>query len=192
MAGYPVSAARRGGPLRLPQGPGREDPPTGSRPRAPFEMAPPAPRPLLQTGDPQLPGAHQDGVLQVDHGPLLDRGVDPCAADILALAEHRRADSVGAQIPAEDVYRDLEALFLGLGRRIPIGDDDATERVRGSCSFVGMTGYGASAPAKELFPLGNFDDVLKAAYIPTDGHIDPTGVTHALAKGATSKGAEMH
>ena len=45
--------------------------------------------------------------------------------------------------------------------------------------------------AQELFPLANFDDVLAAAHLPTDGFIDPTGLTHALAKGAQAKGAEV-
>ena len=45
--------------------------------------------------------------------------------------------------------------------------------------------------AQELFPLLNTDGIVGAAHMPTDGHVDPTGVTHALAKGATSKGAEI-
>ncbi|MBW2231608.1 MAG: FAD-dependent oxidoreductase [Deltaproteobacteria bacterium] len=46
--------------------------------------------------------------------------------------------------------------------------------------------------ARELFPLADLSDTLAAAYIPTDGYIDPTGLTHALAKGATAKGAEVN
>ncbi|MCH7644216.1 MAG: FAD-dependent oxidoreductase [Myxococcales bacterium] len=46
--------------------------------------------------------------------------------------------------------------------------------------------------ARELHPLANFDDAKAIAYIPTDGYVDPTGVTHALAKGATSRGAEIN
>ena len=45
--------------------------------------------------------------------------------------------------------------------------------------------------ARELFPLLNTDGIVGAAHTPTDGYVDPTGVTHALAKGATSKGAEI-
>ena len=45
--------------------------------------------------------------------------------------------------------------------------------------------------AQELFPLGQFDDIIAAAHLPSDGFIDPTGVTHAFAKGAQSKGAEI-
>ncbi|MFB3117990.1 MAG: FAD-dependent oxidoreductase, partial [Myxococcota bacterium] len=46
--------------------------------------------------------------------------------------------------------------------------------------------------ARELHPLANFDDAKAIAYIPTDGYVDPTGVTHAFAKGATSRGAEIY
>ena len=43
----------------------------------------------------------------------------------------------------------------------------------------------------ELFPLVNLEGVLASAYLPSDGYIDPTGLTHALAKGATAKGAQI-
>ncbi|MFP6639174.1 MAG: FAD-dependent oxidoreductase, partial [Myxococcota bacterium] len=45
--------------------------------------------------------------------------------------------------------------------------------------------------AQELFPLAQMDGVLAAAHTPSDGYVDPTGVTQALAKGATQKGAEI-
>ncbi|MDH5566197.1 MAG: FAD-dependent oxidoreductase [Myxococcales bacterium] len=45
--------------------------------------------------------------------------------------------------------------------------------------------------ARELFPLIELEGVLGAAYLPTDGYVDPTGVTQALAKGALSAGAEI-
>ncbi len=45
--------------------------------------------------------------------------------------------------------------------------------------------------AHKLFPLMNMDGVLGAAYTPTDGVIDPTGLTNALAAGAKSRGAQF-
>jgi len=45
--------------------------------------------------------------------------------------------------------------------------------------------------AYEMFPLMNMDGVLGAAYTPTDGVIDPTMLTQALAKGAKSRGAQI-
>lgn len=45
--------------------------------------------------------------------------------------------------------------------------------------------------AQKLFPLMNIDGVLGAAFTPTDGVIDPTGLTNALAAGAKSRGARI-
>jgi dimethylglycine dehydrogenase len=45
--------------------------------------------------------------------------------------------------------------------------------------------------ARALFPLLETDGILGAAYLPSDGYVDPTGLTHALAKGATSRGARI-
>jgi dimethylglycine dehydrogenase len=46
--------------------------------------------------------------------------------------------------------------------------------------------------AQALWPLADLRDVIGAAYTPTDGYVDPTSVTHALAKGATSRGGEIN
>jgi dimethylglycine dehydrogenase len=45
--------------------------------------------------------------------------------------------------------------------------------------------------AAELFPLLDPSGVLGAAYLPSDGHVDPTSVTRALAAGAAARGAEI-
>jgi dimethylglycine dehydrogenase len=45
--------------------------------------------------------------------------------------------------------------------------------------------------AHGLFPLASVDGVLAAAYLPSDGHIDPTSVTNSLAKGARDGGATI-
>ena len=37
--------------------------------------------------------------------------------------------------------------------------------------------------AQELFPLMSTEDVLAAAFLPTDGYIDPASVTQAIARG---------
>ena len=42
--------------------------------------------------------------------------------------------------------------------------------------------------AQGLFPLMSTQDVLAAAFLPTDGYIDPASVTQAIAKGARSRG----
>jgi glycine cleavage system aminomethyltransferase T/glycine/D-amino acid oxidase-like deaminating enzyme len=45
--------------------------------------------------------------------------------------------------------------------------------------------------AKELFPPMSTEGVLGAAYLPTDGYIDPSQLTLALAEGARRGGAEI-
>ncbi|MDP9242487.1 MAG: FAD-dependent oxidoreductase, partial [Actinomycetota bacterium] len=45
--------------------------------------------------------------------------------------------------------------------------------------------------AHERFPLFETEGVEGAAYLPTDGWLDPTGLTLALAEGARRRGAEI-
>src|SRR5204862_3709557 len=45
--------------------------------------------------------------------------------------------------------------------------------------------------AQRLFPPLSTDGVLGAAYPPTDGYIDPSQLTFALAEGARRRGAEL-
>src|SRR5579871_1607486 len=45
--------------------------------------------------------------------------------------------------------------------------------------------------AARLFPPMSTDGVLGAAYLPTDGYIDPSQLTFALAEGARRRGAEI-
>ncbi|MDR7535011.1 MAG: FAD-dependent oxidoreductase [Armatimonadota bacterium] len=46
--------------------------------------------------------------------------------------------------------------------------------------------------AVDLFPVMSDRDLLGAAYVPTDGSVDPSGLTFALARGARARGAEIH
>ena len=45
---------------------------------------------------------------------------------------------------------------------------------------------------KDLYPLIDPKGVLGGLFHPDDGHVDPAGVTQALAKGARAKGAEIY
>ena len=45
--------------------------------------------------------------------------------------------------------------------------------------------------AKEMFPLMSTDGVLGGAYIPTDGYLDPSQLTFALADGARRGGVDV-
>ena len=46
--------------------------------------------------------------------------------------------------------------------------------------------------AQRLFPPMSTEGVLGAAYLPTDGYIDPSQLTFALAEGARRRGAELY
>jgi len=46
--------------------------------------------------------------------------------------------------------------------------------------------------AKEMFPLMSTDGVLGAAWLPTDGYLDPSQLTFALADGARQGGARTY
>jgi 4-methylaminobutanoate oxidase (formaldehyde-forming) len=46
--------------------------------------------------------------------------------------------------------------------------------------------------AQELFPPLSADGVLGAAHLPTDGYVDPSQLTFALAEGARRRGAEVN
>jgi len=66
------------------------------------------------------------------------------------------------------------------------------EHVRGIAASVGVpVEIVTPERAIELFPLAQPDGILAAAHLPTDGHIDPTSLTNALAKGATDRGATI-
>ena len=45
--------------------------------------------------------------------------------------------------------------------------------------------------AKELWPLMETNDLVGAAYLPTDGQINPSDITQALAKGARQRGVTI-
>ena len=49
----------------------------------------------------------------------------------------------------------------------------------------------SAAEAQELFPPMTTEGVLGAAYLPTDGYVDPSQLTFALAEGARRRGAEI-
>ncbi len=46
--------------------------------------------------------------------------------------------------------------------------------------------------AQDFFPLMTTDGVEGAAWIPSDGYVDPSGLTLALAKGARNTGVRIH
>src|SRR5512133_3084260 len=49
----------------------------------------------------------------------------------------------------------------------------------------------SAAEAQAMFPPMSTDGVLGAAFLPTDGYVDPSQLTFALAEGARRRGAEV-
>jgi 4-methylaminobutanoate oxidase (formaldehyde-forming) len=46
--------------------------------------------------------------------------------------------------------------------------------------------------AYDLCPIISLDGIIGAAYMPTDGEADPSGITQALARGARNRGAKIY
>ena len=46
--------------------------------------------------------------------------------------------------------------------------------------------------AYDLCPIITIDDIVGAAFMPTDGQADPAGITQAMARGARSRGAKIY
>ena len=64
--------------------------------------------------------------------------------------------------------------------------------VAGIAASVGVPFELVSAErAHELLPIMDPAGVIAAAWLPTDGHVDPSGVTNAFAAGATARGATI-
>lgn len=74
----------------------------------------------------------------------------------------------------------------------------STERwkeIRRSASQAASFGFGmeliSPAEAQKLCPVLETSDLLGAAWIPTDGHVEPTSLTNAFAAGARARGVKI-
>ena len=100
-----------------------------------------------------------------------------------------------------DLYRSLEeevGLETGLARG-RVAPARVVARADGGDLAAGGLGEDVRPPARAdladeaqaLFPPMTTDGVLGAAFLPTDGYIDPSQLTFALAEGARRRGAEI-
>jgi dimethylglycine dehydrogenase len=70
---------------------------------------------------------------------------------------------------------------------------DEFRQVRGIGKFVGLDFHILSPQElKQIYPLVEVDDLIGAIYEPLDGHVDPSQATHAMARGARDRGAEIY
>ena len=100
------------------------------------------------------------------------------------------------------LYRELEELTgqsCGLhhvgGVTIATTEDrlDFLRAERAKHRYMGLdTEIVGPSEIKALSPITNVDGVLGALYDPLDGHLDPSGTTHAYAKAARMNGAEIY
>jgi dimethylglycine dehydrogenase len=100
-----------------------------------------------------------------------------------------------------ELYRELEAVSgqsCGLHHVGGINIATTPERLdfikaeRAKHRYLGLdTEIIGPAEIARLSPITNVDDVLGGLYDPLDGHLDPSGTTHAYAKAARAQGAEI-
>jgi dimethylglycine dehydrogenase len=99
------------------------------------------------------------------------------------------------------LYRELEeltGLSCGLHHVGGVTLADTPERLdmlkaeRAKHRYMGLeTEILSPAEIAKVAPITNLDDILGGLYDPLDGHLDPSGTTHAYAKAARMGGAEI-
>ena len=100
-----------------------------------------------------------------------------------------------------DLYNRLEAeTGLGTGWKMNGGlrlacNEERWTEVRRQATTAHSFGLEmqlmSAAEAQELWPVMNVDDVVGAAFMPTDGQANPSDITQALARGARMAGASI-
>ena len=70
---------------------------------------------------------------------------------------------------------------------------DEYRQVQGIGRFAGFD-FEILTPSElqAIYPLARVDDLIGAIYEPLDGHVDPSQATHAMARGARDRGAEIY
>ena len=101
-----------------------------------------------------------------------------------------------------ELYRELEAISeqsCGLhhvgGLTIATTPDrmDFLTAERAKHRYMGLqTEIVGPEEIRRLSPVTNVDGIIGALYDPLDGHLDPSGTTHAYAKAARAQGAEIY
>ena len=96
--------------------------------------------------------------------------------------------TLGDEVGLETGWREVGSLRLASSEERM----EELERQAGWAKTFGLPLELVSAErAQELFPPMTTNGVLGAAYLPTDGYIDPSQLTFALAEGARRGGAEI-
>lgn len=90
----------------------------------------------------------------------------------------------------------LDPSFHQVGSLRLASSPERMDELRRQAAFARTVGLPAELigprEACELFPPMVADGMEGALWLPTDGHIDPSGLAQALARGARGRGAEIH
>ena len=97
--------------------------------------------------------------------------------------------TLGEEVGLETGWREVGSLRLASS---PERMEELTRQSGWAKTFGLPLELISAAEAQELFPPMTTDGVLGAAYLPTDGYIDPSQLTFALAEGARRGGAEIY
>src|SRR5437867_7605988 len=96
--------------------------------------------------------------------------------------------SLGDEVGLETGWHEVGSLRLG-------SSEERMEELRRQAGWAKTFGLPleliSAEEAQRLFPPLSTEGVLGAAYLPTDGYIDPSQLTFALAEGARRRGAEI-
>jgi 4-methylaminobutanoate oxidase (formaldehyde-forming) len=96
--------------------------------------------------------------------------------------------TLGTEVELETGWREVGSLRLA-------SSEERMEEIARQAGWAKTFGLPlelvSAEEAQELFPPMSVDGVLGAAYLPTDGYIDPSQLTFALAEGARRRGAKI-
>jgi 4-methylaminobutanoate oxidase (formaldehyde-forming) len=92
-----------------------------------------------------------------------------------------------------ELYREIAPGWIECGGIRLASSEERMEELRRQAGWAKTFGLPleliSAAEARELFPLMSTEGVLGAAWLPTDGYLDPSQLTLALAEGAREGGA---
>ena len=94
-----------------------------------------------------------------------------------------------AEVGLETGWREVGSLRLASS---PERLEEITRQAGWAKTFELPLELVSATEAQTLFPPMSTDGVLGAAYLPSDGYIDPSQLTFALAEGARRRGAEVN
>jgi 4-methylaminobutanoate oxidase (formaldehyde-forming) len=94
-----------------------------------------------------------------------------------------------------ELYRQLDCGWVGCGgirlACTPEREQEVLRQVAWAKTFGLPLELISAEEARELFPLMVTDGVRCASYLPTDGYLDPSRLTYALAEGAREGGCQV-